>query len=106
MLFHMAQKVVPELSFTINDMVIDHVKFFYFFGLMLDSNLNWDAHLNSIGSKIARVIGLLRKLKYLFPKHILCFIYISLILPHINYSLLAWGNKCNKIELLQKKLLD
>ena len=26
MLFHMAQKVVPELSFTINDMVIDHVK--------------------------------------------------------------------------------
>ena len=26
MLFHMPQKVVPELSFTINDMVIDHVK--------------------------------------------------------------------------------
>ena len=24
-------------------------------------------------------------------------------MPHINYSLLAWGNKCNKIELLQKK---
>ena len=31
MLFHMPQKVVPELSFTINDMVIDHVKEFTFF---------------------------------------------------------------------------
>ena len=56
MLFHMPQKVVPELSFTINDMVIDHVKEFTFLGLILDSNLNWNAHLNSIGSKIARVI--------------------------------------------------
>ena len=24
-------------------------------------------------------------------------------MPHINYSLLAWGMKCQKIELLQKK---
>ena len=40
-------------------------------------------------------------------------IYISIIhstyhiqfsyLPHINYSLLAWETKCQKIELLQKK---
>ena len=66
MLFHMPQKVVPELSFSINDMVIDHVKESTFLGLILDSNLNWNAHLNSIGSKIARVIGLLCKLKYMF----------------------------------------
>ena len=49
MLFHMhRQKVVPELSFTINDMVIDHVQELTFIGLILDSNLNWSAHINSI----------------------------------------------------------
>ena len=37
------------------------------------------------------------------PSYILHTIYNSLILPHINYSLLAWGMKCQKIELLQKK---
>ena len=84
-------------------MVIDNVKEFPFLGLILDSNLNWNAHLNSIDSKIARVIGLLRKLKYMFPKHILCSIYNSLILPDMNYSLLARGNKCNIIELVQIK---
>ena len=30
-------------------------------------------------------------------------IYNSLILPHLNYSLLAWGTQCPNIELLQKK---
>ena len=24
-------------------------------------------------------------------------------MPHLNYSLLAWGTRSNKIELLQKK---
>ena len=24
-------------------------------------------------------------------------------MPHLNFSLLTWGNKCSKIELLQKK---
>ena len=26
-------------------------------------------------------------------------------MPHLNYSLLAWGTKSNKIELLQKKAI-
>ena len=30
-------------------------------------------------------------------------IYNSLILPHMNYSFLAWGSNCHSIELLQKK---
>ena len=32
-------------------------------------------------------------------------IYNSLILPQLNYSLLAWGTQCPNIELLQKKAL-
>ena len=66
MLFHMPQKEIPQLSFNINRMVIEHVKEFNFLGLTLDSNLNWKAHLKAIGSKISRVIGLLRKLNIYF----------------------------------------
>ena len=89
-------------------MVIEHVKEFNFLCLILDSNLNWKAHLKAIGSKISRVIGLLRKLKYIFlkyilPKYMLYSIYKTLILPLLNFSLPRWGNKCSKIELLQKK---
>ena len=69
MLFHMPQKILPELSFSFNGIPIKNVKEFNFLGLILDSNLNWKAHLNAIGAKIARITGLLRKLKYIFPKH-------------------------------------
>ena len=58
MLFHMPQKEISQLSFNINDMVIEHVNEFKFLGLILDSNLNWKAHLKAISPKIFRVIGL------------------------------------------------
>ena len=103
MLFHMPQKNIPQLSFNINGLNMEYVTEFNFLGLILDSNLNWKAHTNFISVKIARVIGLLHRLKFVFPKQILFSIYNSLILPHMSYSLLAWGTQCNKIELLQKK---
>ena len=103
MLFHMPQKVVPCLSFSLNGLEIEHVYNFNFLGLIINCHLDWKPHLNSIGIKVARVIGLLRKLKYTLPIQVLRSIYNSLILPHMHYALLAWGTKCHKIELLQKK---
>ena len=105
MLFHMPQKVMPCLSFNINGLQIENVYKFNFSGLTINCHLDWKPHLNSIGIKIARVIGLLRKLKYTLPTQVLRSIYNSLILPHMHYALLAWGTQCHKIELLQKKAL-
>ena len=96
MLFHMPQKVIPQLHFSLNGSPIDYVTEFIFLGLTLDCNLNFKSHLKTIGTKISRVIGLLHKLKYIFPTYLL-------ILPHINYCLLAWGSNCHSVELLQKK---
>ena len=64
----MPQKRVPQLSFNIEDLHIEQVYDFNFLGLKIDSNLNWEAHLNAIGTKVSRIIGLLHKLKYVFPK--------------------------------------
>ena len=78
-----------------------YVTEFIFLGLTLDCNLNFKSHLKTIGTKISRVIGLLHKLMYIFPTYLLRMIYNSLILPHINYCLLAWGSNCHSVELLQ-----
>ena len=68
MLFQMPQKRVPHLLFSIDRMHIEHVTEFNFLGLIIDSNLNWKAHLSAIGTKISKVIGLLHKLKYIFSQ--------------------------------------
>ena len=104
--FHMPQKIIPQLHFSLNGSPIDYVTEFIFLGLMLDCNLKFKSHLKTIGTKISRVIGLLHKLKYIFPTYLLRMIYNSLILPHINHCLLAWGSNCHSVELLQKKLLE
>ena len=103
MLFHMPQRVTPLLHFELNGSPIEYIQEFNFLGLTLDSSLSFKFHLTKIGNKISRVIGLLHKLKHIFPSYILRMIYNSLILPHMNYSLLAWGANCHSIELLQKK---
>ena len=105
MLFHMPQKSIPNLKLTISGSIIERVTQFKFLGLNIDSNLNWKAHLSAVSTKVSRVIGLLHKLKYVFPSYSLRMIYNSLILPHFNYSLLAWGCKCQNIEILQKKAI-
>ena len=90
----MPQKVIPCLQ-------IENVYNFNFLGLTINCHLDWKPHLNSIGIKIARVIGLLRKLKYTLPTQVLQSFYNSLILPHMHYALLAWGTQCHKIELFR-----
>ena len=103
--FSYASERIPNLKLTISGSIIERVTQSKFLGLNIDSNLNWKAHLSAVSTKVSRVIGLLHKLKYVFPSYILRMIYNSLILPHFNYSLLAWGCKCQNIEILQKRAI-
>ena len=48
---------------------------------------------------------MINKLKHLIPQKTLLTIYNSLILPHINYCILAWGHDSNRILKLQKKAI-
>ena len=105
MLFHMPQRITPQLHLNIKGSPIENVNEFNFLGLTLDCNLNFKPHTRIIAAKISRVIGVLHKLKYIFLAYLLRMIYNSLILPHLNYSLLAWGIQCPNIELLQKKAI-
>jgi len=105
MLFHKPPKILPELTFYIRRNKIDYVDSFTFLGLVIDCQLTWKFQINSVAGKISRVIGILHKLKYLFPTHILKQIYNSLIFPHMHYCLLAWGSKCDTIIKQQKKAI-
>ena len=104
MLFHMPQKIIPQLHFYLNGSPIDYVTEFIFLGLTIDCNLNFKSHLKIIGTKISRVIGLLHKLKYIFPAYLLRMIYNSLILPHMNYSLLAGAQIVAVLSYCKRRL--
>ena len=71
----------------------------------VDENLSWKPHIKKISNKIARTLGIMCRLKKNLPAHILRILYNSLILPHLQYSILAWGFKMGRLEKMQKRAI-
>ena len=82
---------------------IEQVSHFNFLGITLDEHLSWKHHTNKVFSKVSKITGIINHLKRQIPREILKVIYNTLILPHFNYGLLAWGHKTTRIFQLQKK---
>ena len=101
MIFFKHPKSIPKLNILANGNQIDEVQEFNFLGITIDQNITWTPHVRKISIKISRVIGVLRKLKRIFPQNILRLIYNSLIHPHLIYGLNLCGLNTN--ALLQKK---
>ena len=101
-MFRKQNKNIPLFNIHINNVNIESVQNFNFLGLHLSSDMTWNFHISEVSKEISRNIGILKKLKLIVPNNILLTIYNTLILPHINYCLLSWGSKPDKIFQLQK----
>ena len=105
MIFFKHPKIITKLNILANGNPIDEVQEFNFLGITIDQNIAWTLHIRKISIKISRVIGVLHKLKRIFPQHILPLIYNSLIHPHLIYGLNLWGFKHKRITMLRKKAI-
>ena len=56
-----------------------------------------------VANKMAKITGVLNRLKYLYPWQILLSLCNTLSMSHINYGLLLWGTKVYELEHQQKK---
>lgn len=106
MIFHFPQRkldfnTIPPLKLDNNP--VTYTQDFDFLGLTVNHHLSWKAHVSKISTKISRANGILRRLQNTLPHHILKLLYNSLILPHLNYCLLAWGLSNKRVIGLQKK---
>ena len=103
--FRSARKQTPITLIQIDSNVIECVENFNFLGLITNKQLKWNDHIDHIVLKISRIIGVLTRLKNHIPFNILFTLYNSLLLPHINYSLIVWGHQPSKLTNLQKKCI-
>ena len=108
MVFHTSNKIVNYPKLKINDYVIERVQSFKFLGLLVHYSMTWSKHIEYVSLKISRTLGILNRLKLMYPQYIALTLYNTLIMPHLHYSLLTWGS-CIKekhpLHLLQKKAL-
>ena len=86
MLFHTPQRNVNSLE------------------LCMD-RLKWNSHIDLISKKVAKTLGIMKKLKKTVPSYALMNIYNALILSYLNYGIIIWGGKHNKLFKLPKKAI-
>ena len=80
-----------------------------FLGIFIDKDLNWKTHIDYIANEISKIVALLGRLKHTFPKSILKNLYLSLLLPYLNYGNVIWASadktNLNSLVILQKKAI-
>ena len=69
--------------------------------------MTWKPHIHKITKKISQIAGVINRLKNTIPKSAIMHIYNSLVLPHLNYGVLAWGKSIhiNNITKIQKRIV-
>ena len=94
MIFKPRNKEVNNLNLDIklNNQNVQLVQSTKFLGVNIDDNLTWCNHVNYIVGKICYTIGILSKLRSFVPLRILTNLYNALILPHLSYCNIVWGN--------------
>ena len=97
------------MNITLDGTVLEIVSSTKVLGLTIDNKLSWKPHIDSLCRTISQNIGVINKVKYYFPTSTLLMLYSSLILPYLNYGIIAWGHThttyLDRILLLQKKAL-
>ena len=81
-----------------------------YLGVILQDHLHWDTHLRNLEKKLSLSIGLLSKIRYYVPMHLLRTIYYSIFNSHLIYACEMWGQNQNnlrfmKLTKLQNKVL-
>ena len=100
--------ITKNLNFCISSEKIKLFRTVKYLGVILNENLLWQDHLNTLIPKLSRAVGLLSKIRYHTPKHLLRTIYFSIFNSHMINTCQVWGQKENqikKISELQDKAL-
>ena len=110
LIFHSYNKPLHKtITLKINNKAIKEEKYVKYLGILIDSTLSWKFHINELGKKVSRVIGVLYKIRQFVTEDIMICIYYSLIYPYLIYGIPVWGSASKTllttIHIIQKKIV-
>ena len=80
-----------------------------YLGVKINTNLNWEHHVNDLSIKLNRANALLFKMRKYVSLKILRSIYFAIFDSYLSYCCLVWAQNSSTIQriaILQKKLLE
>ena len=110
-LFHTKNKPVPNDfdSIRTDHMTINRAKIVNYLGLVIDENLYWNAHVDSVCASLVKYFGIFNHIKSFITSRIARQLYFVFIGSRISYGIEVYGHCANeylcKLQTLQNKLL-
>lgn len=111
MLFRPKNRIIDflGLSLWLGSVKIELVPEFKSLGVYFNEHLSWNKHVDTTIIKIAKVVGILSRLRYCLPQSVKKIIFQSLFSSVIGYCFLVWGtttfSNVSKLHRLQKRAL-
>ena len=110
LIFHPYNKPLKQrITLKIHKKAISESDYIKYIGIMVDSTLTWNIHIDKISKTISRATGLLYKIRPFVNNKTLKMLYYSLVYPHLNYVTEVWGSAdplyLNRILILQKRIV-
>ena len=63
-----------------------------FLGVWVDQKLSWTEHIGNVVGKVGRLVGVLGRARTALGGKAMHMLYNALILPHLQYCLIVWGD--------------
>ena len=90
-IFSLSSNFYPWFTEIISERgIIKRTKFTKYLGINVNETLSFKDHVKSVSKILSRSLGIMRKLKHIFPPNILRLLYFSLIHPYILSCSSIW----------------
>ena len=86
-----------NLNLKIGKTVIKSLKNYKYLGIIIDCNLNWSEHVETVKTKLQKALGILYKTRHFLNEKSLYLIFNSLFMSNVRYGLLCYGRTNKKI---------
>ena len=107
--FTSSKLINSSININIDGTLISQVESTKFLGIEIDNSLSWKIHINKVEQKISCAIGVIRKIRYKISQDTALMLYNTMILPHLQYCNVIWGNNYKnslmQLYILQKRAL-
>ena len=102
-------KSINNSPVKVNNTFLEQIFHCKFLGVWIDSKLNWKYHILNISSKLSKIIGIFKKIRWKLGKDILTQLYYTLAYPYFLYCNVIWAanypSNLDKLSKIQKKLV-
>ena len=103
------KKININMNITMDGNRLEKVNKTKYLGVIMDSKFSWKEHITYITNKISKSSYILSKIRHYVSLPILKMLYYSLVHPHLNYCITAWGGTTattlKPLVTLQKKII-